>query len=147
MATDRKIVNTSRNFFERDRICLISSFWIILDTPQKIATAYNAADVFVLPSREDNLPNTMLESFACGTPIISFATGGMKEHIANTKNGILAKEISAVSLAKAISLFFEHKNNYTPSTIRAYAETHFSFKKQAQAYIQTYNSINQIKET
>lgn len=45
----------------------------------QLAAAYNAADVFVLPSLYDNLPNTMLESLACGTPIVSFGVGGIPE--------------------------------------------------------------------
>lgn len=114
-----------------------------LKTPQELAAAYSAADVFVLPSREDNLPNTMLESFACGTPIISFAVGGMKEHIIKETNGMLAQEISAKALANTIVQFFEKGIKTNPEAIRAYAETHFSFKKQAQAYTDIYNSIIQ----
>jgi glycosyltransferase involved in cell wall biosynthesis len=39
-----------------------------LDSDEKIMTAYCTADIFVLPSLEDNLPNTMLEAMSCGTP-------------------------------------------------------------------------------
>ena len=64
--------------------------------------AYSAADFFVLPSREDNLPNTMLEALACGTPIISFPIGGLKEIVEDNVNGFLAKKVSSVSLANLL---------------------------------------------
>ena len=76
-----------------------------LDGSENIAQAYYAADVLVLPSLEDNLPNTMLESFSCGTPIISFKVGGMKEHVIENINGVLADEISSNSLKNSILRF------------------------------------------
>jgi len=112
-----------------------------MSSASEIAACYVAANVFILPSLEDNLPNTMLESLASGTPLISFALGGMKEHISNGFNGIFAKEISGEALAKAIELFFENIENYNQKEIRNYAEAHFSFKQQAEAYIKVYNNL------
>jgi glycosyltransferase involved in cell wall biosynthesis len=67
-----------------------------------MAIAYNAADVFLLPSREDNLPNTVVESQLCGTPVVAFATGGIPEMIEEGSNGCLADVLSPASFAQSI---------------------------------------------
>jgi glycosyltransferase involved in cell wall biosynthesis len=70
-----------------------------------MALVYSAADVFILPSREDNLPNVLLESVACGTPVISFPVGGMLDIIKTGLNGILAYDLTSASLAGVINEF------------------------------------------
>ncbi len=107
----------------------------------EIAACYKVSDAFVLPSREDNLPNTMLESLATGTPVISFATGGMKEHITEGFNGVLAEDISAESLSKAIEEFFKNRHDYDQQKIRDYARENFSLQQQAEAYIKVYHNL------
>lgn len=107
-------------------------------SPEAIAPCYAAADVFVLPSREDNLPNTMLESLAQGTPVISFGNGGMKEIIKDGVNGIIVPEITADSLRKAIEDFFSQKEHYQRETIKKNAQEQFHHKKQAEAYKKVY---------
>ena len=61
-----------------------------IEDNEHLATVYSAADVFLLPSREDNLPNTMLESMACGTPVLSFEVGGIPDMIENGITGYMA---------------------------------------------------------
>ncbi len=68
----------------------------------KIAGAYNAADVFVSPSLEDNLPNTIMEAMACGVPCVGFKVGGIPEMIDNGKNGYVAALRDADDLARGI---------------------------------------------
>lgn len=113
-----------------------------ISTADEMAKCYALADVFVLPSREDNLPNVMLEAFACGTPVIGFPVGGIAEHTKLNLTGILADEISSLSLAKAIQLFYETKTNYKREVIRKYAVDNFSLKKQADAYQKVYDEIS-----
>ena len=67
-----------------------------------ISLAYSAASVFVISSLEDNLPNTIMESLACGTPAVGFETGGIPEMIEHQQNGYLAPFKSAEGLAKGI---------------------------------------------
>ena len=112
-----------------------------ISTADEMAKCYALADVFVLPSREDNLPNVMLEAFACGTPVIGFPVGGIAEHTKLNLTGILADEIGSLLLAKAIQLFYETKANYKREVIRKYAEDNFSLKKQADAYQKVYDEI------
>jgi glycosyltransferase involved in cell wall biosynthesis len=112
-----------------------------INSANEMAKCFALADAFVLPSREDNLPNVMLEAFACGIPIIGFPIGGIAEHTKENLTGILAEEVSGLSLANAIEKFYKTRNNYTNSVIRKYAEDNFSFKKQADGYQKVYNKI------
>lgn len=52
---------------------------------RKIIDVYNASDLFVLPSLEDNLPNTIMEAMACGVPCVGFKSGGIPEMIDHRK--------------------------------------------------------------
>lgn len=68
----------------------------------EMRAAYQAADVFVIPSLEENLPNTILESLAAGTPVVGFDAGGIPEMVINGKSGYLAKTGDANGLGEAI---------------------------------------------
>lgn len=70
--------------------------------PAKMVDVYNAADLFVTPSLQENLPNTLMEAMACGTPCVGFSTGGIPEMISHGKNGYLVKYKNAEDLAKGI---------------------------------------------
>jgi glycosyltransferase involved in cell wall biosynthesis len=63
---------------------------------------YSAADVMVVPSRMDNLPQTAVEAIVCGTPVVAFRTGGLADIVDDGINGRLAEPFSPASLAKAI---------------------------------------------
>lgn len=68
----------------------------------EMVEVYRAADLFVIPSKEDNLPNTVLESLACGTPVVGFAAGGIPEMIDQNETGVLAELGDTTALADAI---------------------------------------------
>jgi glycosyltransferase involved in cell wall biosynthesis len=68
----------------------------------RIVDIYNAADVFVLPSLSENLPNTIMEAMACGVPCIGFKVGGIPEEIDHRRNGYVAEYRSAEDLARGI---------------------------------------------
>lgn len=74
----------------------------LLTTDGDMASVYNATDLFVLPSLEDNLPNTVMEAMACGTPVVSFKTGGIPDLVQHGENGILAEKGDVKGLAAAI---------------------------------------------
>nr|WP_315199024.1 glycosyltransferase [uncultured Flavobacterium sp.] len=112
-----------------------------INSPLTMAECYGMADVFILPSREDNLPNVMLESFACGTPIVGFSIGGIAEHTVYSITGVLAEDMTAQSLAKAIEKFYETRKKYNELVIRTYAEENFSYERQAFFYFEIYKSI------
>ncbi len=73
----------------------------VINDDEHLALIYSAADIFILPSLEDNLPNTILESLSCQTPIVSFDTGGAKDIINNT-NGRIVPKGDTKALAKEI---------------------------------------------
>ena len=68
-----------------------------------LALLYAASDVFVAPSRQDNLPNTIVETLASGTPAVAFNIGGMPDMIDHQQNGFLAQPFDAAELAAGIS--------------------------------------------
>lgn len=69
---------------------------------EQIVNVYNAADVFVLPSLSENLPNTIMEAMACGVPCVGFRVGGIPEEIDHQKNGYVAAYRSAEDLAQGV---------------------------------------------
>ncbi len=73
-----------------------------LSSAEDIAMLYSAADVFVCPSREDNLPNTMVESLACGTPVTGFQVGGLMDLVLEGITGSLARCYDEAGLACAL---------------------------------------------
>jgi len=106
-----------------------------------MAVAYSAVDALVIPSREDNLPNTMLESLACGTPVIAFKTGGIPEVITNGVNGILSEDLTSMSLAESISWFYENSGLFSENEIRNDAVKRFSPQGQAYYYTKLYKDL------
>lgn len=107
----------------------------------KMAQVYAAADVFIIPSLEDNFPNTMIESLLCGTPVIGFNTGGIPDAIINGKTGYLCPKISVKSLVKTIKKFLENPNQFNGEEIAKEAKEKYSLEVQAKAYVELYESI------
>ncbi|WKN33492.1 glycosyltransferase [Porifericola rhodea] len=107
-----------------------------------ISLLYAAVDYVIIPSREDNLPNVMIEAMACGTPIISFPIGGMKEIIQTGFNGILAKNLSADALKIAIEEAISDKYIFSKRDIIDYAQRHFNIVKQADKYLALYKIVS-----
>jgi glycosyltransferase involved in cell wall biosynthesis len=106
-----------------------------------MAMAYMAADLFVIPSLEDNLPNTMLESLCCGTPVLGFQTGGIVDVIADGVNGFLCEEISVNALVKGLNRFLSGEVIFDRDAISKTASERFALDKQANAYIELYKEI------
>ena len=68
---------------------------------EELANLYSQADVFINPTFQDNFPTTNLESLACGTPVVTFDTGGSPEAI-DINSGKVCEDKNAQSLNKAI---------------------------------------------
>ncbi|MBW4682213.1 MAG: glycosyltransferase family 4 protein [Microcoleus vaginatus WJT46-NPBG5] len=98
-----------------------------------LALVYAAADVFVAPSSEDNLPNTVMESLACGTPCVAFKIGGMPDMIEHQRNGYLAHPFEVDDLAKGILWVLEDKERWIKLCNRAREKTEQEFTQELQA--------------
>lgn len=81
------------------------------ETIEKLAEIYTAADIFVNPTLEDNFPTTNLEALACGTPVITFDTGGSSESL-NEQTGIIIEKGNFQSLYESVLNFkYQNKNS------------------------------------
>lgn len=94
-----------------------------ISSPEKMIQIYQAADVFVTPSLEENLPNTIMEALACGTPCVGFAIGGIPEMIDHQVNGYVADYLSAEDLTKGLAWTLE---NAPEQAARQKAESTYS---------------------
>lgn len=74
-----------------------------LSSETEIAALYNAVDLFVTPSLQDNLPNTIVEAMACGTPCVGFNVGGIPEMITHKQDGYVADYCDSLDFAQGIS--------------------------------------------
>lgn len=110
------------------------------------SVAYSAADLFVFPTRADNLPLVLQESMACGTPMVSFKVGGVPDLVRHGITGYLAVPEDAEDLGKGIMQLLEDQNlrDRMSQQCRAIAVEEYSLELQAQRYIQLYaQTLNQ----
>lgn len=77
-------------------------FWGYISDERKKACIYNLADYLIYPSLEDNLPNMVMESLACATPVISFKTGGIPDMVEHQRNGYIAEYKDSMDLLKGL---------------------------------------------
>ncbi len=108
-----------------------------ISSPEEMAMMYAAADVFVTPSLQDNLPNTIAEAMSCGTPCVGFNVGGIPEMIDHLQNGYVAQYKDVNDLAEGIQYVLTHdmREAALHKAASAYGETHV-----AQKYINVYES-------
>lgn len=110
-----------------------------------MAMLYSAADLLVVPSLAENLPNVIAEALCCGTPVIGFPTGGIPEMIIDQENGYLCPEISADALAETILKYLKKPEIFDQQKIINQAVDTYDLSVQANAYQQLYQSI--LKQT
>jgi glycosyltransferase involved in cell wall biosynthesis len=101
---------------------------------------YSAADVLVIPSRQDNLPNAGVEALACGTPVVAFNTCGLPDIVTHKKTGWLAKPFDTEDLARGISWVLSDDDRHQELRRRARedAVTRFSYPIIAKQYRAVY---------
>lgn len=108
-----------------------------------LALLYSAADIFIAPSVQDNLPNTVLEATACGTPSVAFNIGGMPDLIEHRKTGYLAQPFNTNDLTEGIIWILEDKDRYLSlaRNARQKADREFSPDIVVKKHINLYQDI------
>jgi glycosyltransferase involved in cell wall biosynthesis len=111
---------------------------------QTIVELYSAAHLFVIPSLQDNLPNTIIESMLCGTPVVGFKTGGIPEMIDHKVNGYLATYKSSTDLAEGMKWVLSSDSyEILSAKTRNLALKRFSLDRSVEMHLDLYrNMIN-----
>ena len=114
-----------------------------LDTDEEIRDAYSAADLFLLPSLEDNLPNTILESMSCATPVVAFDVGGVPDMITDGVHGLLVKAFNTQQMGEAIvSLALDPERRVSMGkACREKVTRDYALDAQAENYLNLYDDL------
>lgn len=107
-----------------------------------LVEVYNAVDLYVTPSLQDNLPNTIVEAMACGVPCVGFQVGGIPQMIDHLHNGYVAEYKNAQDFANGIhwALLEENYKSLSDWATRKAVET-YSESNVAKSYINVYNNV------
>jgi glycosyltransferase involved in cell wall biosynthesis len=114
-----------------------------IDSEHLLATVYNAADVFVIPSMEEAFGQTALESLACGRPVVGSDVGGIPDMVSDGETGLLVEPGNAAALATALDQLAEdqHMRAQLGSNARELVLRDFSFQKNAESYVELYRAM------
>jgi glycosyltransferase involved in cell wall biosynthesis len=109
----------------------------------RLAQLYSACDLFVCPSRIDNLPNTIIESLACGTPVVASAVGGIPELVRPGQTGWLYGANQVPACAAALRAAVEERRSWPAyrECCRQVAVSEFSLEAQARACRRLYETL------
>jgi len=107
---------------------------------QQLAELYSAADVFVNPTWQDNYPTVNLEAIACGTPVVTYKTGGSVESI--TENtGVVVEQGDVEAVLSAVRDIESKGKDYYRDNCRQYAVEHFNKVERYADYLQLYEEM------
>ena len=113
-----------------------------------LSCVYSAADIFVAPSTQDNLPNTVLESIACGTPVVAFGVGGIPDAVRPGVTGLLVPAGDVTELRAAILdlLRDDDKRDEMSVNCRSIALREYGLQVQAKRYVELYQEMLSAKK-
>lgn len=107
-----------------------------------LVTLYNAVDVMIVPSLQENLSNAIMESLSCATPVVAFDVGGNSDMIEHTQNGYLAKPFDTTDLKNGIEWILDNENyDKICQNAREKVLKEFDSKVVAAKYIELYREI------
>jgi glycosyltransferase involved in cell wall biosynthesis len=107
-----------------------------------MSLVYNAADIMLVPSRMDNLPQTATESTSCGIPIVCFNVGGLIDIVDHKATGYIAPRYDVEDFAGGISWIL-NKADYPllSKNAKEKALIYYNEKKCVDSYLSLYNDI------
>jgi glycosyltransferase involved in cell wall biosynthesis len=119
-----------------------------LSDGEALSAAYSAADAFVIPSLEDNFPNTVLEAMACATPVVGFASGGISEAVIDGQTGFLAPTGDGPALVPLLRRVLHDRRQQHSLALesRARVEREYNLPLQAQRYAGLYREMIGARE-
>lgn len=108
-----------------------------------IAELYRAADILVVPSREENLPNMISEAMACGLPCVAFDVGGIADQIIHRQTGCLVSPFDTAALAAEMTWLLENSASRSSCAERArgHAVENFSLDLVAHRHLAVYRRL------
>ena len=109
----------------------------------ELAEYYSSADVFVNPTYADSFPTVNMEALACGTPVITYRTGGSPE-IIDDNTGIVVEQGELLGLVSAIKSVCENGKGFYTTACRERAERHFDKNKCFEEYINLYDELLKV---
>ena len=113
-----------------------------ISSDKELVNVYNAVDLYVTPSLEENLPTTIMEAMACGVPCVGFNVGGIPEMIDHLHNGYVAEYKSAEDLANGVIWTLNESEYHTLSEEACRkAVSNYSESIIAKKYIDIFNRI------
>ena len=113
-----------------------------VQSTEKIVELYSASHLFAIPSLQDNLPNTILESMLCGTPVVGFRTGGIPEMIRHKENGYMADYLDSAALARGMLwVLREEEYGELSRRTRELAIEHFSGERSVERHLALYRDL------
>ncbi|WP_121812930.1 glycosyltransferase [Mucilaginibacter kameinonensis] len=119
-----------------------TSFLGTINNDEKLALHYAAADAFLIPSLEDNLPYTVMESLSCGTPVIAFTTGGIPDMVQHQYSGYLATYRSSESFTDGMEWIIKHpEKDKLNQQARQTIMDNFSEEVIAKKHIEVYQQL------
>jgi glycosyltransferase involved in cell wall biosynthesis len=110
-----------------------------LPDPRLMALLYNAVDLVLVPSREDNLPNVILESLCCGTPVVVTPGGGCAEPVVAGRDGLISQSLDIAGFTKAVAAAADMRFDRT--VISEAAASRYDESVTVAAYLELYGSI------
>ena len=105
---------------------------------QELASLYTLADVFVNPTYVDNFPTTNIEALACGTPVVTYQTGGSPEAI-DENTGVVVPKGDKEALREAVIIIVGNKMKYSSEACRKRAVDNFNKDDRFGDYIELFN--------
>ncbi len=120
--------------------CEVKGLGSICDE-QNLAMIYAMADLFVMPSMAENLPSSIIESIACGTPVVAFRIGGIPDIVEHKVNGYLAAPFKPEEIAEGILWCRNNQTLLLPDICASTVRYKFNGRTQAMRYVSLYQNL------